>query len=139
MSGRNGCRVGWGWWKRLKQRSKMTQIVECRVAMTSTCTQKGQYSTTRPRQMWTNSGSHIRSPLSNWSCSLMPFHQLWINMVYKKHSGKADQLILGSGGSYTVINFSVALSWGNKINFSLYVNMSGFCSDKSYMITTACP
>ena len=38
--GRRG--VGWGrWWQRLKQRSKMTQIVEFRVAMTSTCTHKG--------------------------------------------------------------------------------------------------
>ena len=33
---------GWGgWWKKLKQRSKMTQIVEFRVAMTCTCTHKG--------------------------------------------------------------------------------------------------
>ena len=33
---------GWsGWWQRLKQRSKMTQIVEFRMAMTSTCTHKG--------------------------------------------------------------------------------------------------
>ena len=33
-----------------KQKSKMTQIVEFRVAMTCTCTHKGQYSTTRPKQ-----------------------------------------------------------------------------------------
>ena len=28
-----------------------------------------------------------------------PFHHLWIYMVSKKHSGKADQLKLASGGS----------------------------------------
>ena len=33
---------GWGgWWQKLKQISKMTQIVEFRVAMTCTCTHKG--------------------------------------------------------------------------------------------------
>ena len=33
---------GWsGWWQRLKQKSKMTQIVEFRMAMMSTCTHKG--------------------------------------------------------------------------------------------------
>ena len=32
---------GWGgWWKKLKQRRKKTQIVEFRVAMTCTCTHK---------------------------------------------------------------------------------------------------
>ena len=30
---------------------------------------------------------------------LAPFHQLWIYMVGKKHSGKADQSTLASGGS----------------------------------------
>ena len=30
-----------GWWQKLKQRSKMTQIVEFRVAMMCTCTHKG--------------------------------------------------------------------------------------------------
>ena len=33
---------GWGGcWQKLKQRNNMTQIVEFRVAMTSTCTYKG--------------------------------------------------------------------------------------------------
>ena len=30
---------------------------------------------------------------------LVSFHPLWIYMVSKKHSGKADQLTLASGGS----------------------------------------
>ena len=50
-------------------------------------------------------------------------------MVSKKHSGKADQLTLASGGSEHALLFSVAISWSNKMNFSLCANMSGFCSD----------
>ena len=50
-------------------------------------------------------------------------------MVSKKHSGKAEQSTLASGGSEHVLLFSVAISWGNKMNFSLSANMSGFCSD----------
>ena len=49
-------------------------------------------------------------------------------MVRKKHSGEADQLTLASGGSEHAQSFSVAISWGNKMNFSLYANMAGFCS-----------
>ena len=45
----------------------MTQIVEFRVAMMCTCTHKGHYSTTRPRQTYTDSQSQIRSPQPNWS------------------------------------------------------------------------
>ena len=60
---------------------------------------KGQYSTTRPRQTRTDSGSHIRSPQPTWSPPLVPFHQLWIYMVGKKHSRKADQSTLAIGGS----------------------------------------
>ena len=50
-------------------------------------------------------------------------------MVGKKHSGKADQSTLAGGGSAHAQLFSVAISWGNKMNFSLSANMSGFCSD----------
>ena len=91
---------GWGGlWQKLKQRRKKTQIVEFTVAMTCTCTHKDQYSTTRPRQMCTDSGSHIRSPKPSWSPPLAPFHQSWIYMVGKKHSGKADKSTLATGGS----------------------------------------
>ena len=51
-------------------------------------------------------------------------------MVGKKHSGKADQSTLAGGGSAHAQLFSVAISWGNKMNFSLSANMSGFCSEK---------
>ena len=44
-------------------------------------------------------------------------------------AGKADQSTLASGGSAHAQLFSVAISWGNKMNFSLSANMSGFCSD----------
>ena len=50
-------------------------------------------------------------------------------MVGKKHSGKADQSTLASEGSEHAQLFSVAISLGNKMNFSLSANMSGFCSD----------
>ena len=59
----------------------------------------------------------------------MSFHQMWIYMVGKRLSGEADQLILASGGSEHAQLFSVAISWGNKTNFSLCVNMLGFCSN----------
>ena len=94
---------GWGgWWQKLNQRRKKTQIVEFRVTMTCSrvhAPTKGQYSTTRPRQTCTDSESHIRSPQPTWSPPLVPFHQSWIYMVGKKHSGKADQPTLASGGS----------------------------------------
>ena len=51
-----------------------------------TCTDKGQYSTIRPRQTCTDNGNHIRSPLPNWSPAISPvkdFHGqqavLWIS------------------------------------------------------------
>ena len=45
---------------------------------------------------------------------------------WQKHSGKADQPVEAVNmNSYLII----AISWGNKMNFSLYVNMAGFCSD----------
>ena len=80
---------GWGEWS----------MVEVRVAMTSTAPTKGQYSTTRHRQTCADSGSDIRATLPNRNLPLVPFHQLWIYMVRKKHSGEAVQLTLANGGS----------------------------------------
>ena len=45
------------------------------------------------------SGPHSQLGALLWSPPLVPFHQLWIYMVGKKHLGKADQLTLASGGS----------------------------------------
>ena len=42
---------------------------------------------------------HIRSPQPNENPPLASFYQSWIYMVGKKHSGKAEQLTLASGGS----------------------------------------
>ena len=95
---------------------------------------KGQYSTTRPRQTCTDSESHISSPLLNWSPPLVPFQQSWIYMVRKKQSGVAGQSTLVSRGSEHVQLFSVAISWGNKMNFSLNVNMAVFAQ----MVTYCC-
>ena len=109
----------------------MTQKVEFRVATVwhPHAPTKDHYSITRPRQTCTDNGSHIRSPQPNWRPSLVPFHQLWIYMVSKKHPGKADQSTLASGGSGHAQSFSVAISWGSKMNFSLCASMSGFCSN----------
>ena len=91
-----GARRWGGWWQKLNQRRNKTQKAEFRRVHAPT---KGQYSTTRPRQTCTDSGSHIRSPQPTWSPPLVPFHQSWIYMVGKKHAGKADQSTLASGGS----------------------------------------
>ena len=55
-------------------------------------------------------------------------------MVSKKHSRKADQSTLASGGNEHAQLHSVAISWGNEMNFSLCRNMSGFCLDSQIMI-----
>ena len=55
-----------------------------------------------------------------------------VDLHHGKKSLEVDQLTLASGGSghaYIVI-FSIAISWGNKLNFSSYANMASFCSDR---------
>ena len=99
-------------------------MVEFRMAMASIRTHKGLYSSTRPRQTCADSGSDIRSPQPNRSPPLVLFHQSWIYIVGKQHSGEADQLTLAIGGSEHPQLFSVAISWGNKMNFSLHENMA---------------
>ena len=42
---------------------------------------------------------------------------------------KSRTVTLASGGSEHAQLFSVAISWGNKMNFSLCANILGFCSD----------
>ena len=53
-------------------------------------------------------------------------------MVGKMHSGKADQSTLASGGSKHAVSYK--LQGGNKMDFSLCANMSGFCSRQSQFI-----
>ena len=89
-----GAQGGWVVAK-AKTKNRRTQIEEFRVAMISTCTHKRA----NVQGLDTDSGSHIRSSLPNWSPPLAPFHQLWIDMVGKKHCGRTDQLTLASGGS----------------------------------------
>ena len=52
-------------------------------------------------------------------------------MVDKRYSGKVDQLTLASGGSEHAYSYciNVVISCGNKMNFSSFANMAGFCSD----------
>ena len=54
------------------------------------------------------------------------------------HSGKADQYTSASGGSEHAQLFSVAISWGNKMNFRLSADMSGFCSDSHILSYVIC-
>ena len=43
---------------------------------------------------------------------------------YKEHwKSRSVDIVLASGGCEHTELFSVAISWGNKMNFSLYVNM----------------
>ena len=74
--------------------------------------------------MCTDSGSHIRSPLPNWSSALAPFLPVmdlhgWQKALWKSRPVDISQSVVAS---YTD-------KLGNKINFNLYANMSGFCSD----------
>ena len=87
--------------------------------------------------MCTDSGSHIRSLLPNCILPLAPFHQSRIYMACKKHFRKADQSTLASGGSEHAWLFSVTISWGNKMNFSLCVNIPGFCLDSHIWLQTS--
>ena len=58
------------------------------------------------------SGPHCQIAALHWCISpVVDLHGR------KKHSGEADQLTLTSGGSEHAELFSVAISWGNKINF----------------------
>ena len=85
--------------------------------------------------MCTDSGSLIRFPLPHWSPLLVPFHQSWIYMVGKKHSGKqTSQHQPVEAVNMSIQLFSVAISWGNKMNFSLYANMAGFCSNDHILL-----
>ena len=78
--------VMWVVEKTLTKKQEDTIVEFTVVIVYNICTQKEKYSTTTPTQKYTDSGSHNRSPLLNWSTHLMPFHQLWIYMVGKKHS-----------------------------------------------------
>ena len=79
----------------------------------------------------------ISGPLSQLGALLWrQFTSHEFTWLAKKHSGKADQSTLASGGSEHAWLFIVAISWGNNINFSLYVKMLSFCSD-SHIYTIA--
>ena len=84
--------------------------------------------------MCTDSGSSIGPHCQKQNPPLAPFHQLYIYMVGKKHSGKVDQLTLASEGSEQVQLFSVAISWDDKMNFSLCANLAGFCSNSQISV-----
>ena len=93
------CILGGGWWQKINQRRKKTQTLEFRVAMTRTCTHKGpifHYKAYIDRRALTVGA--ISGPTANLEPSFGAISPV-VDMVSKKHSGKADQSILASGGS----------------------------------------
>ena len=104
-----------GWWQKLKQRSKMTQIIGFRVAMTCTCTHKGPIFHYKVQTdvycitMGAISVPHFQIGALHWhhftSCAFT-----WL----AKSSGKADQSTLASRSSDYAQLFSVAISWAIK-------------------------
>ena len=95
---------GWGgWWQKLNQRRKKTQIVEF-IEYSYDVYMHPQRANIPlqglDRRACTDSGNHIRSPKPNWS---PPLHGAISPVVdlhgRQKHSGKADQSTLASGGS----------------------------------------
>ena len=93
------CILGGGWWQKINQRRKKTQTVEFRVAMTRTCTDKGPifhykaYIDRRALTVGAISGPHSQLGALLWCHFTSRRHG------EQKHSGKADQSILASGGS----------------------------------------
>ena len=74
------------------------------------------------------SGSRCQTGALNW-CHFTSCGFTWST---KSTLEKQTKSILASGGNEYASLFSVAISWGNKVNFSLYVNMLGFCSTVTY-------
>ena len=99
-----GARSGVSSGKRLKQRRKMTQLVEFRVAMMCTYTHKGHYSTTRPRQTYTDSQSQIRSPQPNWS-------PLWCNFTNVTGPAKIGHICTHNLASFLNFNLQYFLKY----------------------------
>ena len=81
--------------EKAKQRSRMTQMLEFRVAVMSTCTHKGHYSTTKPRQTYivtvgAVSGPHCQIGALHWhhftSCELTWLVKArWKSRLYSRH------------------------------------------------------
>ena len=108
-----------------KPRSKITQIIERRVPMM--CVYMYQQRANIPLQAQTDMDQQwepFQDPTTKLELSIGAISQSWIYMVGKKLLGKVDQLTLASGGSEDAQLFSVAINWSNKMNFSLYANMS---------------
>ena len=103
---------GWGgWWQKLKQRRKKTQIVEFRVAMYDIYMHPKRANILlqgldrHELTVGAISGPHSKIGALLWChCICHGF------TCSAKHSGKADQSTLASGGSEHAWLFSVAIS-----------------------------
>ena len=77
----------------------MTQIVELRVAMTCTCTHKGANIPLQGLDRRALTVGAISGPHGELEGSFGAFSPVKDLYGWQKHSGKADQSILASGGS----------------------------------------
>ena len=75
--------------------------------------------------------------------AILDYHsQIWALLQYhftshgftqsEKTLWKSRLVALASGGSEHAKLFSVAISWGNKMNFGLYVNITGLAQIATY-------
>ena len=93
--------------------------------MTCTCTQKGPVF-----QYKAQTGALTVGAISGPHCHIGALLSLVMDLHgWKKALWKSRQLTSASGGSEHAQLFSLVISWGNKMNFSLYANIADFCSD----------
>ena len=133
--GKSGMGVGcMGGAKGLNKEVRWQQMVKLRVVIMARCTHKGPlfYYNTHTG-MYTDSWTHIRCTLPNWSTPLVTFHQSSIYIFGQQKALWKSRHIVDTSQwrQWTYLYIVNYISWGNKMNFSLqlYANMSGYCSD----------
>ena len=101
-----GSQQGWGGWQqRLKQRSKMTQMVEFIVPIAKLQPSIGA----------------ISLFVNLHGCQKVIWKSKPADISQRRHAVNIRTQL-----------FSAAINWDNKMNFSLHANMAGFCSDSSH-------
>ena len=129
-----GGREGLGWLQRLKQRSKTTRVAGFRVAMMSIYTHNGP---TIHYKAWTDmcwQWEQYQVPTTNVKpsiCTISPVANLH---GQQKELWKTIPVDISQWRQWTCIVIIVAISCGNKMNFSLCANMAGFAEQVTYYI-----
>ena len=88
-------------------------------------------------KQFTESGSNSRSTSQFRPLHWHHFTSCEFTWSAKKHSVKADHSTLASGDSEhaKLLIVAIYISWDNKVNFSLCVNMAGFAEPFIIMLT----